>query len=316
MFIYTFSAYNKSMAKSSNTEAVEITAEQLCGNLPSRSDESHKGSFGSALFIGGSTRYTGAALLAAKACLRSGIGYLNMAIPSSLHTALAGHIPEAIWNLLPEKDGHLAPGAVETLAPAMQNKQALLIGPGLSLSPDTISFATSLVIDLLPRFPELPVIFDADMLTILSKTPRLYEHLPKTTLITPHPGEMARLTGLSINEVQAKRTEVARHFATEKELTLVLKGPNTLIASPSGDICKLNFANSVLAHAGSGDVLAGIMLGLLGQGIPAFEAARLAVWLHAKSGIFALEKREHTASVLPSDLSDFIGHALAELEST
>ena len=302
-------------SKTSHTDIISITPEILRGHLPKRADTSHKGSFGSALFIGGSMRYTGAALLAGKACLRAGVGYLGMAIPSALHPALAGQIPEAIWQLLPEHDGTIASIATTTLAPVLANKQAILIGPGLSLSPNTQNFAIKFLENILPKFPNIPVIFDADMLTILSQTPDIYQHLPKTAIFTPHPGEMARLTGLDIEEIQANRAELAQGFATEKGLTLVLKGANTILASPNGDLRKLDFANSVLAHAGSGDVLAGIMLGLLAQGMPAFDAASLAVYLHAKSGMLALEKRKHAASVLPSDLIAFIGHAIADLEN-
>ncbi len=303
------------MNTKSHFPLIDITPESLKPWLPIRPADSHKGYFGSALFIGGSTRFTGAALLAGKACLRSGIGYLSMAVPAPLHSSLAGQLPEAIWHTLPEWDGKIAANGAELLKDAVLGKTAILIGPGLTVSESSMAFAESFLRDLIADCPETPIVCDADMLTILSQSSGLFKYLPQNTVLTPHPGEMARLTGLDIDEVQANRAELARKVATEKHLTVVLKGANTIIASPNGPVRQLNFANSVLAHAGSGDVLAGLLTGLIGQGVPTFEAACLAVWLHAKSGLLALEKRKHTASVLPSDLINFIGHAMNELEN-
>lgn len=303
------------MNTKSHSALIDITPQSLKPCLPKRPDDSHKGNFGSALFIGGSTRYTGAALLAGKACLRSGIGYLSMAVPAPLHTSLSGQIPEAIWYLLPESDGKIAASSAELLKDVVPGKTAILIGPGLTVSESSIVFAESFFREIIANYTETPIVCDADMLTILSQSPGLIKYLPQCTVLTPHPGEMARLTCLDVDEVQANRAELARKFATEKQLTVVLKGANTIIASPNGQLRKLNFAHSVLAHAGSGDVLAGLLTGLLGQGIPAFEAACLAVWLHAKSGLLALEKRKHAASVLPSDLVNYIGHAMNALEN-
>jgi len=303
------------MNTKSHPALIDITPQFLKPCLPKRPDDSHKGNFGSALFIGGSTRYTGAALLAGKACLRSGIGYLSMAVPAPLHTSLSGQIPEAIWYLLPESDSKIAASSAELLKDVVPGKTAVLIGPGLTVSESSIVFAESFFREIIANYTETPIVCDADMLTILSQSPGLFKYLPKSTVLTPHPGEMARLTCLDVDEVQANRAELARKFATEKQLTVVLKGANTIIASSNGAVRQLNFANSVLAHAGSGDVLAGLLTGLLGQGIPAFEAASLAVWLHAKSGMLALEKRKHAASVLPSDLVNYIGHAMNALEN-
>jgi len=303
------------MNTKSHFPLIDITPESLKPWLPKRPTDSHKGYFGSALFIGGSTRFTGAALLAGKACLRSGIGYLNMVVPAPLHSSLAGHMPEAIWHLLQELDGKIAANAAEVLKDALPGKTAILIGPGLTASESSMAFAESFLRDLIADCPEIPIVCDADMLTILSQSFGLFRYLPQNTVLTPHPGEMARLTGLDIDEVQANRAELARKVATEKHLTVVLKGANTIIASPNGAVRQLNFANSVLAHAGSGDVLAGLLTGLIGQGVPTFEAACLAVWLHAKSGMLALKKRKHAASVLPSDLINYIGHAMNALEN-
>lgn len=294
---------------------IEISPALLKPWLPQRPDDSHKGSFGSALIVAGSLRYTGAALLAGSACLRSGVGLLSMAVPRILHAPLAGHLPEAIWEPLAEAEGTLCPSALPRLSQAMPNKTALLIGPGLGLTDSSRAFAREFISSILAKHKDLPTVIDADMLTLLSEMPNWHTFLPSHTVLTPHPGEMARLTGYTCEHIQANRATLAQALAQEKGVILVLKGANTLVASPDGTVRQLHFANAVLAHAGSGDVLAGILVGLLAQGVPAFEAASLAVWLHAKCGLLALEKRKHTASALPSDLVNHLGHALSELEN-
>ena len=298
----------------SKIEIQEISPKLLSSSLPVRPEDSHKGSFGSALILAGSQRYTGAALLAGKACLRSGVGLLFMAIPKVLHAPLAGHMPEAIWDLLAEDTGYHCPKSLPNLEEALENKSAFLVGPGIGLTPGVQALGQILVKNILPKHPQLPTVIDADMLTILSRIDNWHDYLPKNTVLTPHPGEMARLTGLSREEIQANRENIALSLAKEKQVVLILKGANTLVATPEGELYMLPFANSVLAHGGSGDVLAGILTGLLAQGLPAVQAACLAVWLHAKSGLLALEGRAHAASVLPSDLIEHLGQAMATLE--
>ena len=284
----------------------------------SRPNDGHKGDFGSACFIGGSQHYTGAAYLAGAACLRSGIGYLHMAVPKSLHPILAGHLPEAIWEPLPELDGFLCLASAKELNSILKNKSAFLIGPGLGLTDSSKAFGLQVLEIITTRYKETPAILDADMLTILSEAPQFHNDLPKNTILTPHPGELARLLNDTVEDIQANRVSCVYDAAAKFNVHVVLKGANTLVASPKGSIFRLNFANSILSHAGSGDVLAGIMLALLSQktlNISPKAAACFAIWLHAQSGLFALEKHKHAASVLPSDLVQFIGHALADLES-
>ena len=274
----------------------------------------HKGSFGSALILAGSARYTGAALLAGRACLRSGVGLLFMAVPRRLHPALAGHMPEAIWELLPEDNGYHCPSSLPLVEESLQNKSAFLVGPGFGLSQSSRELGHLLIQEVLPKYPKLPTVIDADMLTILSSIQNWHQYLPQNTVLTPHPGEMARLTGLSREEVQSNRLDIARSFAIERQVVLVLKGADTVVSSPKGTVHVLPFSHSVLAHAGSGDVLAGIITGLLAQGTSPYYTACLAAWLHAKSGLLALEERAHAASVLPSDLIGHLGKAMAALE--
>lgn len=293
------------------TEAPKLIHQNLVRHfLPKRNEYSHKGSFGSALILAGSQRYTGAALLAGRACLRSGVGLLFMAIPKTLHAPLAGQMPEAIWELLAEDAGYHCLKSLPQLEEALENKTAFLVGPGFGLTSSSQAMGRALAEDLLPKYANLPTVIDADMLTILSRIDNWHGYLPKNTVLTPHPGEMARLIGLSREEIQANRAEIALSFAKEKQVVLILKGANTLVATPQGELYMLPFAHSLLAHGGSGDVLAGLLTGLLAQGLPATQAACLAVWLHAKSGLLALKERAHAASVLPSDLIEHIGQAM------
>lgn len=303
--------YNRAMTQP-NPQTIQ--PELVRPFLPQRPEDSHKGSFGRALILAGSQRYTGAAMLAGNACLRAGVGLLFMAVPECLHAALAGHMPEAIWELLPEDHGYHCPASLSLLEESLRNKSAFLVGPGFGLSPSSRELGQRLIQDMLPKHPHLPTVIDADMLTILSSIQNWREYLPQNTILTPHPGEMARLTGLSREDVQAQRAELAVTFAQEKQVVLILKGANTLVATPEGVLFELPFANAVLSHGGSGDVLAGLLTGLLAQGPSASHAACLAVFLHAKSGLLALEERAHAASVLPSDLIGHLGKAMAALE--
>ncbi len=282
--------------------------------LPERPADSHKGSFGSALVAAGSQHYTGAAWLAGSACLRSGAGLTYMAVPDILHPALAGQLPEAIWELLPSSRGSIAGLASDQIADLLQGKDAWLIGPGLGLKDETRAFFESLIRQVLPEMGQVPAtVIDADGLRMLSCLADWPSLLPPGVVLTPHPGEMAALTGLSVEAIQTERFKFARHYALAWGVTLVLKGAFTVVASPSGELRILPFASSVLAHGGSGDVLAGLICGLLAQGMEPFAAATLGVWLHAKAGRLALRRVGHAAAVLPGDLPGQFGRALRSL---
>ena len=293
-----------------------ITPELLSPRLPLRPADSNKSSFGSALIIAGSLYYTGAALLAARACLRTGVGLLRMAVPRFLHPALAGAVPEAIWTPLPSQYGTLCARSALALRPIFTKQSALLIGPGLGNTRTTWRFAKRLFDHTLRHFPTLPCVLDADMLNLLSRDSTLFAHLPRPCVLTPHPGEMARLCHCSVAEVQENRAKLAQKLAQEQNVIVVLKGAFTLIATPEGDLRQLPFANAVLAHAGSGDVLAGITVSLLAQGLNALDAASIAVWLHAQSALLALAEQGDSAAVLPSDLITQLGNAMASLRTS
>jgi len=262
--------------------ATPITPELAGSLMPLRPDDSFKGTFGKALVVAGSRKYTGAAGLAIQAALRSGAGLVFAAIPESIHAPLAASVPEAIWLLLPEKDGAITAEEQPDLVSKekagrfpTEGKDAVLVGPGLSQTKGTQAFLLGLLEHLREHAPDLPLVVDADALNILSDQPDWHSLLPNRVVLTPHEMEFSRLTGLSLSEIHSNRFKLATTYAQEWRLTLILKGPNTLVASHDGDCRVLPFANSVLAHGGSGDVLAGLIVGLLAQGLSLSTQPRL-----------------------------------------
>ena len=284
-----------------------ITPALVKSLLPGRSDLGSKSSFGSALVIAGSRHYTGAAFLAAAAALRGGTGLVYLATPSSLHPALAGALPEAIWELLPEDaQGYLASQAAQLIPDLLKRRTAVLIGPGLGQAPGSRAVLQA----LLAAQPDIPTVIDADALRLLAQAPNWAKLLPPACVLTPHAGEMAALTQLSIAEVESQRIGLAQQFARTNQVTLVLKGPYTLIATAQGNVYQSEYASSALAHGGSGDVLAGLLTALLAQGASLASSAIAAVWLHAQAAQLALQRRGWEGAVLPSDLLEEIGPAV------
>jgi len=303
-----------------NPSATLITPELAASLMPLRPDDALKGTFGKALVSAGARKYTGAAGLAVQAALRSGAGLVFAAIPESIHAPLAASISEAIWLVLPEKDGAITaekPPDLESEENAdlfpTEGKDAVLVGPGLSQTEGTQAFLLGLLKHLREQAPDLPLVADADALNILNRQPNWHTLLPNRVVLTPHEMEFSRLTGLSLNEIHSNRHDFAVTCAQAWRQTLILKGPNTLVVSPEGDCRILPFANSVLAHGRSGDVLAGLIVGLLAQGLAPFEAATLAVWLHARAAELALAEVGHPAATLPSDILRHIGKAMSSL---
>ena len=282
--------------------------------LPPRPIDAHKGTFGKALIAGGSLNYTGAAYLSAAAATRAGAGLVTLAIPLPLHAALAGVLPEVTWLPLPGPEGiHTAAGAVKLLA-AAENYDALLVGPGLTSTEDAQGFVETLFAsDGLSKdeWAGLLVV-DADALNLLAKLPDWPDRLPPGSILTPHPGEMARLTGMAVGDVNARRIENARRWAAQWGHIVLLKGPHTVIAAPDGRTAVLPFALSVLATAGSGDVLAGAIVALLAQGLPAFEAALLGAYLHGQAGL-VIARSGTLGGIVARDILASLPEALRQL---
>jgi len=176
--------------------------------MPPRPLDAHKGTFGTALVIAGSVSFTGAALLSGKAAYRSGTGWVTMAVPEPLYNAIAGQFPEAPWLLLPHERGFIAAISAEVILKNLGKPTAILLGPGFGLEPTTCQFLADLLSPSLP-----PLVIDADGLKLLAKLPDWPSRLPSPAVLTPHPGEMAVLTSLAIEEVQADRTAIAERYA-------------------------------------------------------------------------------------------------------
>jgi len=301
--------------------------------LPDRPLDSHKGTFGTALIVAGSASYTGAAVLAGVAAYRAGAGLVTLAIPSNLHTALAGQIPEATWVLLPHEMGAISANASDVLAKKFERATALLIGPGLGTEDTTKEFIENLITGKLAQKKSAPIgfvhaenkaeekngtlpalVIDADGLNLLAKIKDWHTALPTQVILTPHPGEMSTLTGLTKDEIQADRQTIASKYAQEWGHVVVLKGAFTIVASPDGRVTIIPVASPALARAGSGDVLAGIIVGLRAQGLDAFDAAVAGAWIHAQAGLYAADDLGTTASVIASDILNSIPDVLSDLE--
>ncbi len=287
-----------------------IDAEWVKQVMPVRLLDGHKGTFGTVLVVGGSLNYSGAVILAGEAAFRSGAGWVTLAIPEPLHAALAGHFIEATWLLLPYQDGFITAEASEIVLANLGKSTALLIGPGFGMHESSREFIAKLLSDgqILPS-----LVVDADGLKLLAQLPDWWEQLPGRAVLTPHPGEMSILTGLPKEEIQSNRIEVVEKFAQEWEHVVVLKGAFTVIAAPDGRTAVIPVATSALARAGTGDVLAGIIAGLLAQGLSEFEAAVAGAWVHARAGLYAADVMGSTATVLAGDVLSAVIDVMANL---
>jgi len=298
--------------------------------VPARPRNSHKGTFGQVVVAAGSVNFPGAVALAGTAAYRVGAGLVTLASIKEIYSGLIGALPEATWLILPEETGVIAESAAEVLRAGLEKKTALLIGPGFGTEPTTGAFLDRLLasknygragIGFIPanephaqtKLP--PCVVDADGLKLLVELDGWQERLPHHSILTPHPGEMAVLTGLEVEAIQADRLQVAAKYALEWGHIVILKGAYTIVAAPDDRMALIPFATSALAHAGTGDVLAGAVAGLLGQGVEPFFAAVLGAYLHGRAGEMAGEWHQTTAGVMAGDVADFLPLALAELNS-
>ncbi len=284
--------------------------EWVARHLPPRPLDAHKGTFGTALIIAGSLQYSGAALLAATAAYRVGAGLVTLAAPVPLHAALAAHLPEATWLTLPHENGFVERAAAILVAQNLQRVTSMLIGPGLGTKETTRDFFAKLLELKLP-----PLVVDADGLRLLAQIPDWHKKLPPLSILTPHAGEMSALTGLSKDEIQNDREAIAKKFSAQWGHVVVLKGAFTVIAAPDGRIAILPVATPALARAGTGDVLAGLIVGLRAQGLDAFESAVAGAWIHARAGLAALGAVGSAASVLAGDVLACVQKIMAKLNN-
>ena len=285
-----------------------LTVEEVKASLPPRPPGANKGTFGRVLVVAGSINYIGAAYLACEGAMRVGAGLVTLATPRSLQPILASKLTEVTYLPLPEVEpGLLHPEAAGAVKEQLPNYDALLLGCGLGQS----SGARALVESLLPT--SLPTVIDADGLNLLSQRPHFWERLGDRVVLTPHPGEMARLTGLAIPEIQRTRPAIALEQAAKWRAVVVLKGAHSVVASPEGWAKISPFANAGLASAGTGDVLSGAIGGLLAQGLLPFEAACCGVYLHGLAGELVREELGE-AGMVASDLLPQLPRAIKELK--
>lgn len=272
--------------------------------VPNRPDNANKGTMGTLLSICGSFGMAGAAILAGKSALRCGVGLEKLAIPKSIYPIAAGSILESVFLPLSEtSDGKISRTNIPRLLLEAKKSTAVLLGCGLSVCDDTKALVKSFVENC-----KAPMILDADALNCIADNPEILKKRKSDIIITPHPGEMGRLCGITAKEVNADRVDVALSFAKKYGVITVLKGSGTIIASPNGQALLNTTGNSGMATGGSGDVLAGMTAGLLAQGKSAFDCAAAAVYLHGLAGDFAAEKLGKI-SMLPSDIIDYIAQA-------
>ncbi len=279
---------------------------QVKSMIPPRFADAHKGSYGKLCIVAGSRCYVGAAMLAASAALRSGVGICQVATLKENCLALCGHLPEATWLPLSENEsGSISADSYHTLAPALKNCTAALIGCGMTQHEDT-----GILLDRILQ-TDTPLVIDADGINALAgHIDNVKSAAPR--ILTPHMGEMARISGYSIEELKRDPMGCAQEFATTYGVVLVLKDAVTVIASPDGEVYAHMGGNAGMARGGSGDTLAGIIASLLAQGLSAKDAAISGVYLHGAAGDKAA-MAVGAVGMLPTDMISALPEVFKEL---
>lgn len=273
-----------------------------------RPDDSNKGTLGSLLCICGSYGMAGAAIMAGKAALRCGIGLLKIAVPKSIYPVCATNILESVYYPLEEtSNGVISSKNTDFLLEMCEKSSAVVIGCGLSVCDDTKNLVQSVITNC-----KKPLVIDADALNCICNKPEILKNLKAPAIITPHPGEMARLLHSTPKTVNSNRENTAIDFAKKFGVVTVLKGAGTIIASPDGEVYINHTGNSGMATGGSGDVLSGIIGSLLAQGAAPINAAAAGVFLHGTIGDLAAEKLGKI-SMLPTNMIDMIPTAYLKL---
>ncbi len=290
----------------SGIEDEVATDEMVRRMLPDRPLDAHKGTFGKALIVAGSAHYTGAAYLASTAAARVGTGLVTLALAQNLHPVLAAKLTEVTFLLLPHDLGALVPEATRVLAERLTEYRAILVGPGLGQESATVKFVHRLLgleetvggkglgflteSEAEEEQASLPAtVLDADALNALTEATEWWGSLPEDVVLTPHPGEMGRLLDRPAEEIQDDRPGAVREAVQTWRRAVILKGAHTLVASPQGKLVVIPFANPALASAGTGDVLAGAVAGLMAQGLQPFEAAVAGAYLQGLAGAMVRE---------------------------
>ena len=283
-----------------------VEKEWIAEHLPARCPNGHKGTFGRVLIVAGSLGMSGAAILCAAGALRAGAGLVTVACPCSIQPIISTSLPEAITIGLPNREGHLTEEALPSLRDALAQTDVVAVGPGLGRADDTGAFIRVLLAEV-----KLPLVIDADGLFALN--PETLTWVADRAVLTPHPGEMSRLIKRPAREIDAERIEVSRAFAAEHSVVLLLKGRPTAIGTPSGEVFLNPTGNTGLATGGSGDVLTGIIAGLIAGGASLANAAIIGAYLHGYAAEYLARDRAER-SIIPSDLLAALPYAIAEVE--
>lgn len=290
-----------------------ITKDWAKSVLPQRPASANKGTFGKVLVVAGSTNYTGAAYLACMGAARVGTGLVTLSTAKSLQPILASKLTEVTYLPLPESaTGILNSEAASVLQQYLPNYNVLLMGCGLGQNAEVIEFIKSSLFDL-PQTRSMPLVLDADALNTLAQIPQWWQKLGRDVILTPHPGEMVRLTGMTVNKVQQERLEVVQKAAREWQKVVVLKGAYTIVVAPDGQTKISQESNPGLASAGTGDVLSGVIAGLVAQGMSPFESASCGVYLHSQAGNLVAQEMGN-AGMLASDLLPMLPRVIKKLK--
>lgn len=286
----------------------EITEKEVWSRIPLREEDSHKGVFGKVLIVAGSRKYRGAAALATEGTLRTGAGVTVLASVEEIYAGIQSRMPEAIcFPCAANASGSISSSNSSLLINELsQGYTALLMGPGMVNCPDTRELVRSVV-----PAAGCDVVLDADALNACAQTGLPAPSSGRHLIITPHPGEMTRLTGMSIEEIKKDPEKTALDFAAANRCVVVLKQHRTIVAGPDGETWINTSGNSGLARGGSGDILAGMMASLAAQGMPPVDAAICAVWLHGKAAERCSERWSETV-MLPHDLFRALGKMFRE----
>lgn len=281
-----------------------ITPEIVRNIMPVRKPDGHKGTYGRILVVGGSSGLSGAAAMASTAALKAGAGLVTLAVPASLHSLMEVKLTEVMTKPLPEtEESSISLAAVPAVREVADNADVIALGPGISTHQDTVSFIREMI-----TFVKQPLVIDADGLNALAGEEELVANCQAVPVLTPHPGEMARLLGIKTEDVQNNRIEAALEAARKYNAVVVLKGNRTVVCSYDGTLYVNPTGNPGMATAGAGDVLTGVVAGLLGQGLSPLEAAVAAVYFHGVAGDLAAAEKG-ILSMTAGDILDYLPQA-------
>lgn len=276
--------------------------------LPPRIKDSHKGTYGRVAIIGGSKGMTGAPYLSSQAALRTGSGLVYTIVPKSLETIMSLKLTEAIIKPVEDCDGHLTKNSIMDILNSIDITDVIAFGPGIGTNDDIIDVITEIL-----NFHKGPIVIDADGINSLSKNPKVLTNSNSPIIITPHPGELARLLGISLKEIQENRIYYSKYTAEKYNIIVVLKGFNTIVSSPKGEIYINSTGNPGMATAGSGDILTGIIASLIGQGLTPIDGAELGVFLHGLAGDMARQDKGEYG-LIATDVLENIPYGIKKIQ--